>query len=441
MVRVGTFTTTRGMSMKWLNRYEEQVYAILRMVVGFMFLFHGLRKLFGLFGDPVVVMSLRGLAGVIELFGGTMIMLGLFTAPAAFLCSGTMAVAYFYVHQPQGAWPVQNKGELAALYCFVFLFLAARGSGKWSVDAWRFAKRSALVGVIAAITFAGVAEPAAAQQLLPKLKIGSGTLDVHGWAHTVTDTKLNSTEWSSARFRARYNKPKGLGAFVDLDLRNLDKQGGIKRLLVTYNTSSSTQVRVGRFPVSSFYFAPSDIALETVRYARFPFAFYATGVQVEHRGKGWTVLTDVTGNSSKRAYDRSQMDRLELSTQVTHAFRSVTLSEFVQVSSDFFRVGLGVSDNLTTKLRYRTVVYASRTKDEGTLGGHMLAAYRIRPWLEHHTQVDFQRRPRVTHTDPIITSGLRLMTRPEWLLLTVEKHWYLNRPIENRFLMRAQIRY
>jgi putative oxidoreductase len=105
------------------------------MVAGFLFMFHGLQKIFGLFGGRVAeLMSLRGLAGIMEIAGGPLIMIGLWTSPVAFLCSGEMAIAYFRSHQPRGVWPIQNGGELAALYCFVFLFIAFRGAGPLSVD-------------------------------------------------------------------------------------------------------------------------------------------------------------------------------------------------------------------------------------------------------------------------------------------------------------------
>jgi putative oxidoreductase len=96
---------------------------------------HGLQKLFGLLGGKQVeLMSLMGLAGVIELFGGLLILVGLFTRPVAFVISGFAAVAYFMAHAPQGFWPLLNKGELAVVYCFVFLYLSAAGGGEWSLD-------------------------------------------------------------------------------------------------------------------------------------------------------------------------------------------------------------------------------------------------------------------------------------------------------------------
>jgi putative oxidoreductase len=110
----------------------------MRIVFGLLFLFHGLQKLFGMYGGrQASLMSLSGIAGVIELFGGLLIALGVWTAPVAFLCSGQMAVAYFLRHQPRGFWPIQNGGELAALYCFAFLFISLRGSGRLSLDALR----------------------------------------------------------------------------------------------------------------------------------------------------------------------------------------------------------------------------------------------------------------------------------------------------------------
>jgi putative oxidoreductase len=122
--------------MSPLARFEHLAYAAFRVVAGFLFLFHGLQKLFGMFGGTQVPLaSQMGLAGVIETVGGTLIALGAFTWPVAFICSGEMAVAYFQAHQPRGTWPIQNGGELAALYCFAFLFIATRGGGPYSLDA------------------------------------------------------------------------------------------------------------------------------------------------------------------------------------------------------------------------------------------------------------------------------------------------------------------
>jgi putative oxidoreductase len=111
---------------KYLGRYDASLYALLRFVAGAMFACHGAQKLFGVLT-----------AGIIEFVGGLMIAIGFFASWAAFLASGLMAVAYFRVHAVQGFWPIQNKGELAVLYCFVFLYIAARGSGRPSVDAAR----------------------------------------------------------------------------------------------------------------------------------------------------------------------------------------------------------------------------------------------------------------------------------------------------------------
>lgn len=125
------------------ERYAPHAYALFRIVFGLLFLMHGLQKLAGLFGgidgkgSPVPVSSLIGAAGVIETVAGTLIMIGLFTRPAAFLASGTMAYAYFSVHQPLAPWPLMNMGEPATLFCFAFLYVAARGAGIWSVDSVR----------------------------------------------------------------------------------------------------------------------------------------------------------------------------------------------------------------------------------------------------------------------------------------------------------------
>jgi putative oxidoreductase len=122
----------------FLGRYASYVYAILRIVTGFLFMWHGTQKLFGFppsssgGGELSAVMAI---GGGIELIGGVMIMVGLFAGLAAFISSGLMAVAYFGWHFSMQAFlPIQNKGELAVLYCFVLLYIAARGSGVWSVD-------------------------------------------------------------------------------------------------------------------------------------------------------------------------------------------------------------------------------------------------------------------------------------------------------------------
>lgn len=123
-----------------LGRYEPQIYSIMRIIVGFLFIWHGTQKLLGYppsqgSGGGGGLSPLIATAGVIELVGGLMIMLGLFAGIAAFIASGTMAVAYFMGHFTMQAFlPIQNRGELAVLYCFVFLYIAARGSGIWSLD-------------------------------------------------------------------------------------------------------------------------------------------------------------------------------------------------------------------------------------------------------------------------------------------------------------------
>ena len=118
-----------------LGRFAPQIYALLRMVSGLLFAVHGAQKLLGVLGgQQVPIMSQFGLAGVIELVGGLMIAAGMFASLAAFIASGEMAVAYFQAHAPKAVWPVQNGGELAVLYCFVFLYVAARGNGTWSVQ-------------------------------------------------------------------------------------------------------------------------------------------------------------------------------------------------------------------------------------------------------------------------------------------------------------------
>lgn len=120
----------------FLKPFGGQTYALMRIVTGLLFFWHGSSKLLGFpepppAGAPAFVLYV---AGGIELVGGALVMLGLFTSWAAFLCSGLMASAYWMAHGTKALFPLQNGGELAALYCFVFLFIAATGSGMWSVD-------------------------------------------------------------------------------------------------------------------------------------------------------------------------------------------------------------------------------------------------------------------------------------------------------------------
>jgi putative oxidoreductase len=115
--------------------WAPRLLGVLRMVLGFLLIPHGLQKLFGLLGGKQVeLMSLMGLAGVIELFGGILILIGLFARPVAFVISGFAAFAYFIAHAPQGFWPILNRGELAVVYCFLYLYLSAAGGGEWSLD-------------------------------------------------------------------------------------------------------------------------------------------------------------------------------------------------------------------------------------------------------------------------------------------------------------------
>ena len=121
---------------RWLGKYSDWAYALLRLVSGMLFACHGAQKLFGALGGQSQLSNpMMATAGFIEFFGGVLVALGLFAGHAAFISSGLMAVAYFMAHAPNGFWPIINKGELAVVYCFVFLYIACRGSGRFSVDA------------------------------------------------------------------------------------------------------------------------------------------------------------------------------------------------------------------------------------------------------------------------------------------------------------------
>lgn len=127
----------------WIAEWTPRAHALLRIVAAYNFLLHGTAKLFKVphvpMFDNLQLMSLNGVAGVLEVVGGTLVLIGLFTRPAAFILSGMMAVAYFMAHATQGhvLVPFMNRGESAVLFCFIFMFLAAAGAGAWSVDAMR----------------------------------------------------------------------------------------------------------------------------------------------------------------------------------------------------------------------------------------------------------------------------------------------------------------
>lgn len=125
-----------------MNRTTQITYFLLRVVAGLLFYQVGSMKLLGWFGgmpghpgSTAPLMSQIGIGGLLEFVGGLMIMLGLLTRPVAFILSGEMAVAYWQFHAPNGAWPILNHGEPAVLFCFIFLYMAGRGGGDWSLDA------------------------------------------------------------------------------------------------------------------------------------------------------------------------------------------------------------------------------------------------------------------------------------------------------------------
>jgi putative oxidoreductase len=135
----------RGGTAVDIASWSPRMLSVLRIMTGLLFLEHGTQKLFA-FPPPTnpgpALLSLLGVQGVIELVGGILILIGLFTRPVAFILAGDMAVAYFYAHAPRGFFPQLNGGKLAILYCFVFLYLSMAGGGAWSVDQQRASSRS-----------------------------------------------------------------------------------------------------------------------------------------------------------------------------------------------------------------------------------------------------------------------------------------------------------
>jgi len=119
--------------VSFMKNYEDQTYALMRIVSGFLFIWHGSQKLLGFPSESMATGYVKWVAGGIELVGGALIMIGLFTAPAAFLASGLMAAAYWMAHGTNEFWPVLNRGELAIMWCFVFLYISSKGDGMWSV--------------------------------------------------------------------------------------------------------------------------------------------------------------------------------------------------------------------------------------------------------------------------------------------------------------------
>ena len=122
------------------NVWAARALGLLRIISAFLFMAHGAQKLFGFpapmpNGMTIQLLSLVGVAGILEFFGGLLLFLGLLTRPVAFILSGQMAVAYCIGHASRGFWPTLNQGELAVLYCFIFLYVAAAGGGDWSLDA------------------------------------------------------------------------------------------------------------------------------------------------------------------------------------------------------------------------------------------------------------------------------------------------------------------
>lgn len=125
--------------MRRVSPFERLALAALRITIGILFMQHGVQKLFGwLGGEAVALLSVRGVAGILETFGGALILLGAWTRPVALVLLAEMLVAYFWRHAPRGFWPIENGGEPAALYAVVFLYLTARGGGGFGIDGLRW---------------------------------------------------------------------------------------------------------------------------------------------------------------------------------------------------------------------------------------------------------------------------------------------------------------
>ena len=185
---------------------------LLRIVAGLLFMQHGADKLFAAFGGmgdgaTAPMLSRMWFAGVLEFFGGALVVLGLFTRPVAFILSGEMAFAYFLSHAPEGFWPIQNRGELAALFCFVFLFLAANGGGRFSLDGLFRGSRARLGDERAGVDVraGGLALVFAAAALAPHAAVAQEATErsaQQAAGGTVTGAPAPSTPEETEAFRA-----------------------------------------------------------------------------------------------------------------------------------------------------------------------------------------------------------------------------------------------
>jgi putative oxidoreductase len=134
----------QNIGLRWAA-WSPRLLSILRIIAAIMFMSAGTMKLFGFPAfagmPPIELWSLMGLAGVLETFGGLLLLVGFLARPVAFILAGEMAFAYFIGHAPQGFWPILNQGQPAILYCFIWLYISSRGAGVWSIDAWRAKKK------------------------------------------------------------------------------------------------------------------------------------------------------------------------------------------------------------------------------------------------------------------------------------------------------------
>lgn len=308
--------------------------------------------------------------------------------------------------------------------------------------------------VVATVTGAVVSNTHA-QQTLPKIQIGNGSLSLYGWVaeEYIKERESDTLQLKHMRLRGELEYPNSFGAFAELELAHLDdpNDNWLRQAYISYDINDKWQLKVGRLNLAGIYVHPPPFLLETVKYPRSPFPAYAYGVQAKGEFRNdWSLIAGIGGTSDLAFDEKGQFRQMEFSSRLEKSIKSLnlTFAGTTHLSRDSTILGFDISYKPTPRWLFKGVLYNTRDSEEesATVGGQVMAEVNISELLSFHSQIDIEHPAdkKLNTDDMILTNGIEIKTKDSQWSFTVDHEAHFDNGYDkdnSKILFRFQFRF